>query len=60
MWDGTIRGLKRKSFSPHKISVQSCDDIGNSEEAIDMGRPKREFFHLPSRMVDEFTAFLWQ
>ena len=45
MWEGTVRGLKTKSFSPHnKISVQFCNDVGNSEGAVDMGEPPKESF----------------
>ena len=47
VWEGTVRALTRKSFSPHnKVSVKFCDDVGASERAIDLGGPKREFFTL--------------
>ena len=47
VWEGTTRALTRKSFSPqNKISVKFCDDVGNSEGAVDLGGPKREFFTL--------------
>lgn len=47
IWDGTKRALNRKSFSPeNKLSVKFTDDIGQSEGAIDMGGPAREFFTL--------------
>lgn len=47
LWDGTVRALSRKSFSPqNKVSVKFCDDIGRSEGAVDQGGPKREFFTL--------------
>ena len=47
VWEGTVRGLTRKSFSPeNKISVKFCDDIGISEGAVDLGSSKREFFTL--------------
>ena len=47
VWEGTVRALTRKSFSPHnKVSVKFCDDVGTSEGAIDLGGPKREFFTL--------------
>ena len=47
VWEGTVRGLTRKSFSPqNKVSVKFCDDIGRPEGAVDQGGPKREFFTL--------------
>ena len=47
LWEGAVRGLNRKSFSPcNKISVKFCDDVGTSEGAVDAGGPKREFFTL--------------
>ena len=47
IWDGTKRGLSRKSFSPgNKISVRFSDDSGTSEGAVDLGGPTREFFTL--------------
>ena len=46
-WEGTKRALNRKSFSPeNKLSVKFTDDIGQSEGAIDMGGPAREFFTI--------------
>ena len=47
IWEGTKRGLTRKSFSPtNKISVRFSDDSGKSEGAVDMGGPTREFLTL--------------
>ena len=47
MWEGTRRAMNRKSFSPqNKLSVKFMDDIGQSEGAVDMGGPAREFFTL--------------
>lgn len=47
LWEGALRGLRRKSFSPdNKVSVKFTDDSGTSEGAIDLGGPKREFFTL--------------
>ena len=44
LWEGALRGLRRKSFSPdNKVSVKFTDDSGTSEGAIDLGGPKREF-----------------
>ena len=47
IWEGTKRGLTRKSFSPgNKISVRFSDDSGRSEGAVDLGGPTREFLTL--------------
>ena len=47
LWEGALRGLKRKSFSPdNKVSVKFTDDSGTSEGAVELGGPKREFFTL--------------
>ena len=47
LWEGAVRGLKRKSFSPaNKISVKFTDDVGIAEGAVDSGGPMREFFTL--------------
>ena len=47
LWEGALRGHKRKSFSPEsKVSVKFTDDSGTPEGAVDLGGPKREFFTL--------------
>ena len=47
VWEGAVRGLSRKTFSPeNKVSVKFCDDLGTAEGAVDQGGPKREFFTL--------------
>ena len=47
IWDGTKRALNGKSFSPEKkLSVKFMDDIGQSEGAVDLGGPAREFITL--------------
>ncbi|XP_072559957.1 G2/M phase-specific E3 ubiquitin-protein ligase-like isoform X2 [Paramormyrops kingsleyae] len=47
VWDGTIRGMRRPNFSVKKrIDIKFTDDDGNSEGAVDMGGPMREFFRL--------------
>ena len=47
IWDGAVRGLSRKTFSPaNKVSVKFTDDVGNAEGAVDSGGPMREFFTL--------------
>ena len=41
VWEGAIRGLNRKSFSPaHKVSIKFTDDVGIA------GGPMRELFTL--------------
>ena len=47
LWEGALRGLRRKSFSPeNKVSVKFTDDSGTPEGAVDIGGPKRELFTL--------------
>ena len=47
LWEGALRGLRRKTFSPdNRVSVKFTDDSGTSEGAVDLGAPKREFFTL--------------
>ncbi|XP_071958840.1 G2/M phase-specific E3 ubiquitin-protein ligase-like [Antedon mediterranea] len=47
IWDGAVRGLKRKTFDPaNRISVKFTDSIGQTEGAIDVNGPRREFFSL--------------
>ena len=47
IWEGTKRGMRRKSFNPkNKISVKFTDDKRKSEGAVDLGGPMREFLTL--------------
>lgn len=47
IWEGTKRGLTRKSFTPcNKMSIRFSDDSGKSEGAVDLGGPTREFLIL--------------
>ena len=47
VWEGAKRALTRKSFcAKNKMSVKFTDDIGNSEGAVDLGGPMKEFFTL--------------
>ena len=47
LWEGALRGLRRKTFSPaNRVSLKFTDDSGTSEGAVDLGGPKREFFTL--------------
>ena len=58
VWEGAIRGLSRKSFSPeNKISVKFCDDLGTAEGAVDQGGPKREFFTLALESIMNSQIF---
>lgn len=44
LWEGALRGLRRKSFSPdNKVSVKFTDDSGTCEGAIDLGDQKENF-----------------
>ena len=54
IWNDAVWALSKYSFDYHK-SVQ-ITFVG--EEAVDEGRPKREFFHLALQaMADEHTIF---
>ncbi|XP_045913676.1 G2/M phase-specific E3 ubiquitin-protein ligase-like isoform X2 [Micropterus dolomieu] len=45
--DGAIRGFRRLSYDPtKKMSVKFSDDRGTTEEAVDLGGPRREFLRL--------------
>ena len=58
IWEGSVRALTRKSFSPqNKVSVKFCDDIGRPEGAIDQGGPKREFFTLALEWIVNSQIF---
>ena len=47
LWEGAKRAITRKSFcAKNKVSVKFTDDIGNSEGAVDLGGPMKEFFTL--------------
>ena len=61
IWDGVLRGMERKSFSPSKkVSVKFTDDIGLSEGAVDLGGPMREFFTLALEKVLSGKLFCGQ
>ena len=54
IWSDTCRQLMRKRFSTlHRVSVKFADNEGKSEGAIDVGGPKREFFRLLVKAVNE-------
>ncbi|XP_016521610.1 G2/M phase-specific E3 ubiquitin-protein ligase-like [Poecilia formosa] len=45
--DGAIRGFKRATYNPqYSMNVKFSDDFGKSEEAVDLGGPRREFLRL--------------
>ena len=47
LWEGALRGLRRKSFSSdNKVSVKFTDDSGTFVGAIDLGGQKENFFPL--------------
>ena len=53
LWEGALRGVRRKTFSPeNKVSIKFTDDIGIAEGAVDLGGPMREFFTLMEWMVN--------
>ncbi|XP_078361567.1 G2/M phase-specific E3 ubiquitin-protein ligase-like [Oculina patagonica] len=54
IWSDTCRQLMRKRFSPrNRISVKFADSEGNSEGAVDVGGPKREFFRILVKAAKE-------
>ena len=54
IWVDTCRQLMRKLFSPYnRISVKFADNEGNSEGAVDVGGPKREFLRLVVKAANE-------
>lgn len=47
IWTDACRQMTRKRFSPGStISVKFADSEGNSEGAVDIGGPKREFLRM--------------
>ena len=56
--DGAIRGFKRISYDPtHRISVRFSDDKGTTEEAVDLGGPRREFLRLLTEALAQSEMF---
>ena len=59
LWECAKRGFNRKSFSPtYKMLVKFTDDIGNSEGAVDLGRPKRELLTLLLHYLQNSSMFI--
>lgn len=56
--DGATRAVKRISFDPRSpISVKFMDDVGTTEGAVDQGGPRREFFSLVLRELNNGPMF---
>ncbi|XP_077958481.1 G2/M phase-specific E3 ubiquitin-protein ligase [Gasterosteus aculeatus] len=56
--DGAIRGFKRISYDPtHRISVRFSDDKRKTEEAVDLGGPRREFLPLLTEALAQYEMF---
>lgn len=54
IWKDTLDQLGQECFSPNnRLLVKFVDDEGESEEAIDLGGPKREFLRLAVKAADE-------
>ena len=60
VWEDASRHLLRKKFDPKAvISVKFADDDGNSEGAIDAGRPRREFLRLLIKAANEHAGLFY-
>lgn len=45
--DGAMRGFKRGTYDPNAMMmIKFSDDMGQDEEAVDLGGPRREFLRL--------------
>lgn len=56
--DGALRGFKRGSYQPQNgIMVRFSDDLGFTEEAVDLGGPKREFLRLLIQALSTSSMF---
>lgn len=55
--DGAIRGFRRLSYDPNKMSVKFSDDRGTTEEAVDLSGPRREFLRLLMETLAESDMF---
>ena len=57
IWEDSCRCLQRKRFSRSAIiSVCFADDFGNSEGAVDIGGPRREFLRLVVKAANEHSG----
>ncbi|XP_073729858.1 G2/M phase-specific E3 ubiquitin-protein ligase-like [Misgurnus anguillicaudatus] len=56
--DGAIRGFRRMSYNPnHKMCIKFSDDKGTTEEAVDLGGPRREFLRLLMEALSHSEMF---
>ena len=54
VWEDVCAKLGEKSFSPNKpFSVKFVNKEGESEEAVDLNGPKREFLRLAVKAANE-------
>lgn len=59
VWEGALRGFRRNTYSPTKrISVKFTDDVGDSEGAVDIGGPRREFLRLLMKHLQTSCLFI--
>ncbi|XP_053192741.1 uncharacterized protein LOC128376917 [Scomber japonicus] len=58
VWEGAIRGFKRSSYEPNlMMSVKFSDDMGKTEEGVDLGGPRREFLRLLMESIAKSSMF---
>ncbi|XP_023269004.1 G2/M phase-specific E3 ubiquitin-protein ligase-like [Seriola lalandi dorsalis] len=58
VWDGAVRGFKRKTYSETcDMLVRFTDDAGVFEEGIDTGGPRREFLTLLMKHLKDRPIF---
>ncbi|XP_048010126.1 E3 ubiquitin-protein ligase NEDD4-like [Megalobrama amblycephala] len=56
--DGAIRGFRRVSYNPnHTMCIKFSDDKGTTEEAVDLGGPRREFLRLLMEALSHSEMF---
>ncbi|XP_058233464.1 G2/M phase-specific E3 ubiquitin-protein ligase-like [Hemibagrus wyckioides] len=56
--DGAIRGFRRISYNPnHTMCIKFSDDMGTTEEAVDLGGPRREFLRLLMEALSQSEMF---
>ncbi|XP_067895470.1 G2/M phase-specific E3 ubiquitin-protein ligase isoform X2 [Heterodontus francisci] len=58
VWEGALREMRRKTFSPTStICVQFSDDARNPQDAVDQGNPCHEFFCLLMHHLENSVLF---
>ncbi|XP_049416170.1 G2/M phase-specific E3 ubiquitin-protein ligase-like isoform X4 [Epinephelus fuscoguttatus] len=56
--DGALRGFRRLSYDPKKKTfIKFSDDRGTTEEAVDLGGPRREFLRLLIKALADSDMF---